>query len=176
MKLKRLFVDMDGVLCRWKPAKHIEEIYEEGWFRNMEPQPNVIEAIRAFIELEEEHGVPTYVLSATPDGGEYAVAEKSAWLDDFIPEINAGHRIFTIAGKSKGDFVPFGVQPGDILMDDYSVNLHDWKAIGIKVMNGVNGSNGTWAAKNGPYIDANWPPETILYRLIQAVEDIDDEE
>ena len=30
----RLFVDMDGTLAMWHPTKKLEELYEEGYFKN----------------------------------------------------------------------------------------------------------------------------------------------
>ena len=43
----------------------------------------------------------------------------------------------------------------NVLLDDYSRNLHEWKAegnIGCKFYNGINGTHGTW---NG-YSVSSW--------------------
>ena len=163
--MARLFVDMDGVLAKWKPAKIMEQICEKNWFLSMDAQTNVVDAIRGLAEDGEE----VYILSAGPES-EYAVIEKNAWLDNVLPEIGVEHRIFSRLGRSKTDFVPLGVQPDDVLLDDYSANLHDWSGIGVKVLNGVNGSNGTWAARGGRFVKADWPSWLIRHRIKEAIQ------
>ena len=43
----RLFVDMDGTLAEFKQVDALESLYEEGYFRSLKPQENVVEAIRS---------------------------------------------------------------------------------------------------------------------------------
>ena len=59
------------------------------------------------------------------------------------------HRLYPKCGESKKEFLEReqgGIKQNDFLLDDYSQNLHSWEppAKGIKVMNGINGKNGTW--------------------------------
>ena len=141
-----IFVDMDGTLVTWKPAKSLENLLERGYFRNMPPYETVVSAIKTLIGW----GANVFVLSAYMEQNPYSVDEKNEWLDEFIPEIEKDKRIFCPCGTSKWDATARYLG-GDLrpryLLDDYSLNLHDWTACGgqgIKLMNGINGSKGTW--------------------------------
>lgn len=62
-----------------------------------------------------------------------------------------------------------GIRPTDILLDDYSRNLHEWAACnahGIKVYNGINGTHGTW---DGEYISSSMSPDAIVRYICQSI-------
>ena len=42
----RLFVDMDGTLCKWQPVKQFEKLLEKGFFLSMEENQIVVAAVR----------------------------------------------------------------------------------------------------------------------------------
>lgn len=143
----RLFVDMDGTLAVFHPVDTLEKLYEKNYFLNLLPQTNVIDGIRFIIENYPE--VEVFILSATLSDSPYAIPEKNAWLDKYLPEVDAEHRLYPKCGESKKEFLEReqgGIKQNDFLLDDYSQNLHLWEppAKGIKVMNGINGKNGTW--------------------------------
>ena len=85
-----IFVDMDGTLVTWKPAKSLENLLERGYFRNMPPYETVVSAIKTLIGW----GANVFVLSAYMEENPYSVDEKNEWLDEFIPEIEKDKRIF----------------------------------------------------------------------------------
>ena len=71
-------------------------------------------------------------------------------MDKQLPGIPEDHRIFVPHLADKSDYVPGGIQPTDVLLDDYTVNLREWESSGgiaVKFMNGVNGKNGSWTGK-----------------------------
>ena len=142
----RLFVDMDGTLVVWKHAKNVEQLLEEGYFRTMPAYNSVVEAVKLLIDA----GLPVYSLSAYMTESRYALDEKNGWLDEHIPEINPEHRVFCPCTESKWQHAcdVAGEYEGiNILLDDYSLNLHDWAengGVAIKLMNGVNGTKGSW--------------------------------
>lgn len=140
----RLFVDMDGTLAVFNNNLSSEEqLYEQGYFLRLEPQTEAIEAVRGIIADQK---MDVYVLSAVLTDSLYALNEKNEWVDKFLPEIDDGHRVFTPVGQEKAQYIPHGIQKGDVLLDDYSKNLHEWpeKGVAIKLMNGINGTKGTW--------------------------------
>lgn len=146
-KTQRLFVDMDGTLAVFHPVDTLEKLYEKNYFLNLLPQTNVIDGIRFIIENYTE--VEVFVLSAVLSDSPYAIPEKNAWLDKYLPEVDVEHRLYPKCGESKKEFLERekgGIKQNDFLLDDYSQNLHSWDppAKGIKVMNGINGKNGTW--------------------------------
>lgn len=149
----RLFVDMDGVLCTFEKAT-MEVLSRPGYFAELSPQENVVAAIRM---LARSCCVEVFVLSCYI-AETNAKAEKNAWLDRYLPEVDTEHRIFVPCGEGKDEYVPGCVLPTDTLLDDYSVNLHSWKAAGgnaVKLRNGINGNHGTW---EGPSVDMKYQP------------------
>lgn len=141
---KRLFVDMDGTLAEFKTVDTLEQLYERGYFAKLKPQQGVLGAVKHIVKEHPE--IEVYILSSVLTDSQYALEEKNAWLDWYLPEINRQHRIFPPCGKDKKDFIDGGVSERDFLLDDYTVNLHAWEppAHGIKLLNGINHTRGTW--------------------------------
>lgn len=140
----RLFVDMDGTLAEFKPVDTLETLYEEGYFLNLPPLENVVNSIKEMMRLYPEKEV--YIMSAVLSDSPFALKEKNAWLDHYLPEIDQEHRIFTPCGEDKLSYVPGGAKETDYLLDDYTKNLTRWEppAKGIKLLNGINHTKGTW--------------------------------
>ncbi|WP_020072481.1 5' nucleotidase, NT5C type [Faecalispora sporosphaeroides] len=144
-KKQRLYVDMDGTLAVFSPILEMETLYEKGYFLNLSPQTNVVEAIRVIIR--DYPDIEVNILSAYLTDSHYALQEKNAWLDQYLPEIDQAHRTFLPCGSDKKDYIEGGVRPNDFLLDDYTKNLTDWQppAKGIKLLNDINHTRGTWA-------------------------------
>ncbi|MBD8914738.1 MAG: hypothetical protein EGR77_01830 [Pseudobutyrivibrio sp.] len=139
----RLFVDMDGTLAVFNRIDKLETLYERGYFADLTPQANVVEAVRI---LQARSEVEVFVLSAVLTDSKYAQAEKNEWLNLYLPEIDESHRIFVPCGEDKTRYVPERISEDDVLLDDYTVNLNAWEppAKGLKLLNGINGTKGTW--------------------------------
>lgn len=151
---KKLFVDMDGTLAEFKVVDTLETLYEEGYFLNLKPHENVVGAVKEIISQYKD--IEVYILSAFLTDSEYALSEKNKWLDKYLPEVDPKHRLFCSCGKDKNEFISYlfgNIGVNDFLLDDYSVNLHSWEppARGIKLMNGINGTNGTWTKEKVSY-------------------------
>lgn len=141
---KRLFVDIDGTLAEFKTVDTLETLYEEGYFLNLMPHENVVAAINDIIKNHPE--IDVYIMSSVLSDSKYALAEKNAWIDKYLPGIVKEHRIFPPCGENKLDYVPDGIRETDFLLDDYTYNLTLWQppARGIKLLNGINHTKGTW--------------------------------
>ena len=145
-----LFVDMDGTLATWQQAACFEDLLQENYFRDLPPYQEVVDAIKILCKTRPELDV--FTLSAYMPENPYALGEKNDWLDLYLPEIDTEHRIFVPCGVSKASaaadrFGHFCIDGTFFLLDDYSVNLHEWdKSRGrcIKLRNGINGNGGTW--------------------------------
>jgi len=150
MEKRRVFLDMDGVLCEYRPDSSVEDMTKDGYFRNLAPRSEMIDAVKYLLSRDVAE---VFVLSAViPEVKDSATADKNAWLNDYLPMIDKNHRIFTLCGASKAEAVN-GVSEEDVLFDDYSANLTGWKAAGgsaVKILNEVNGKNGSFTA--GPRI------------------------
>lgn len=141
----RLFVDMDGTLCVFTPVEYIEELYEENRFLNAEPHIDVVNCVKNLIYSHSDE-IEVYVLSCYLADSNFALSEKNKWLDRYLPEIDADHRIFVPCGEEKADYVVNGISENDYLLDDYTKNLCAWDppGQGIKLLNGINQTRGTW--------------------------------
>ena len=144
----KLFVDLDGTAAEFKNVSQIEQLYEPGYFYNLKPNMNVINAVKEIIK-NRKSCVEVYILSAYLSDSKYALDEKKMWCDKYFPEIDDEHRLFPTCGEDKTQYISkkFGeINEQYFLLDDYSKNLHSWEppARGIKIMNGINGTQGTW--------------------------------
>lgn len=164
----RLFIDMDGTLAVWKQATCFEDLLQPGYFRDLPPYQTVLDAVKILCTTKPELDV--YALSAYIPENQYAVSEKNAWLDAYLPEIDSEHRIFVACGSSKARAAAKRLKTpcidnSFVLLDDYSVNLHEWKANRgscIKLRNGINGNGGTWKGESVTRFDT---AENIANRI-----------
>lgn len=166
-KKQRLFVDMDGTLSVFTPADTFEKLYEEGYFLKQAPLDHVVSAIRRIIYVNDE--IEVYILSAYLSDSNFALEEKNTWLDDHLPEIDQEHRIFIPYGSNKMLAVPGGIRESDCLLDDYTVNLKEWQrqARGIKLLNGINHTKGTW---QGDRISCERHPADLANIIISVMQ------
>lgn len=169
----RLFIDMDGTLAVWKQATCFEDLLQPGYFRDLPPYQTVLDAVKILCTTKPELDV--YTLSAYIPENQYAVSEKNAWLDAYLPEIDSEHRIFVACGSSKARAAANRLKTpcidnSFVLLDDYSVNLHEWKANRgscIKLRNGINGNGGTWKGESVTRFDA---AENIADRIWSTIQ------
>lgn len=164
---KRIFVDMDGVLAEWRKAASFKDLFEPNYFRSLKPQDWVVNGIKELLKKSNTHNFEVYILSSVLTDTE-AIKEKNAWLDEYL-YIAQDHRIYVPNGDDKAKYVPNGILPTDLLLDDYSVNLHRWGdagGIGVKLLNGHNWTNGTWRGDVIPQnVDTEMFVELILTYL-----------
>lgn len=153
------YVDMDGVLARWNSKASIEETHEKGYFLWREPEPVMTDVLQEMVA----HGLDVSILSHVYTGGmETAMRDKCQWL------CNAGlgsiNRIFVPYGMNKEDFIRKGPTL-NVLIDDFSRNLHKWEKaghLGFKFYNGINGTKGTW---HGYSVDYRMPAEAVFTEI-----------
>ena len=159
--MKRLFLDMDGTLAEFRPLATLEDLLEKGYFLNLKPMENVLSAAR---QLIREGDIPVYTLSAVLQDNPHAIAEKREWLRQYLPELPEGRQLFCACGQSKREFIRerLGAGEYDYLLDDYTRNLTGWGKGGIKLLNGINHTKGTW---QGSRIRADREGEAIAENI-----------
>ncbi len=141
----RIFVDMDGTLAKWNNVE-FEQLFEQGYYRNLEPNAALVAEVRGLIQ----NGNDVYILSAYLTESDYAYQEKLDWLDEHIPELTAEKTILLPYGENKAAYLKEHYSPiahDDVLIDDYTQNLLEWRDYGgegIKYLNGINHTRGTW--------------------------------
>ena len=119
----RLFIDMDGTLAAWQQAACFEDLLQENYFRGLPPYQTVVDAVRILCNAHPELDI--YALSAFMPENPAAVGEKYGWLDVYVPEIDAAHRIFVPCGESKAAAAANRlkmpcIDKSFVLLDDYS--------------------------------------------------------
>jgi len=159
----RVFVDMDGTIARWQDVP-LETVEAPGYFRQLPPVETMLLAIKMLLK---EDDVNVFILSSVLRD-DHSQNDKICWLDEHIPEIKTHNRLFVPYGDSKTAYVP-SPRPTDILIDDYSANLREWHGIGVKCMNGINGTHGTWEGKR---INADSPAETITDSIRRIIKEV----
>lgn len=144
----RWFVDMDGVIAKWNPVATYDELLAKGYYRDREPDFTILNEVKDLVKKGEN----VFILSKVLTESDFAKNEKTEWCHEYLPEIPDDHLIFVPYEKSKAEyFNELGLTPitkNDYLIDDFSKNLFDWEksgGIGVKYMNGINGTKGTWA-------------------------------
>ncbi len=150
----RVFVDMDGCLAEFKSVNRFEDLFEKNYFLNLRPHANIVETVKA---LNQNPNYEVYILSSVLQESGYAKQEKMLWLEQYLPELNEEQIIFSQCNKSKVAFVPNGIKETDILLDDYNLNLKEWKLAGarpIKVVNGINDKHHSWSGLRINYMES----------------------
>lgn len=141
----RLFIDMDGTLAKWNNVE-FEQLFEQGYYRNLEPNNDILIDLNWLIEQGED----VYILSCVLPDSKYALDEKKEWLKQYVPALSEEKYIFVPYGENKADYLKEHYSPitnKDYLIDDYTKNLIEWKeygGIGVKYINGINHTRGTW--------------------------------
>lgn len=164
---QRLYVDMDGTLATFRKLDTIEPLFEKGYFENLPPHMNVVNAVKEIIANNKN--IEVFVMSAYLTDSQYALEEKNKWLDKYLPEIDTSHRVFCPCGADKKDFVKDGIKENDFLLDDYTANLTLWQppARAIKLLNGINHTNGTWEYDR---IDFNKEADVLAKDIIDIMQ------
>lgn len=152
--MRNIYVDMDGVLAKWRPECSMEDVAKKDYFLNLEDEQSIIDTCR----LLKDWNIPVIILSSALSVR--AAWEKRQWLDQHgMADFKS---IFVPYGDEKSDYVS---ESGSILVDDFGQNLKTWQGIPVKFYNGINGHGHT----NYEYfLHYSWSPkemQKILYDL-----------
>ena len=120
---KIVFIDMDGVLVNFQKAiddyhatadEHLSKIYQKdpdlipGIFREAEPMPGAIEAVKKLAEIYD-----ICVATTSPWDMPYAAADKMFWIQKYLGK--EFHKSMTITHRKD-------LLHGDYLIDDRTAN------------------------------------------------------
>lgn len=167
MKKANIFIDMDGVIAEYD-KNVVEHMYKKGFFENRPVVETMVELSKKLVKDYE-----VYILTSCIDS-EYCQQEKASWLDKHLPEVKRENRVYVNYGEVKARVAEMTVDCEgrvNLLIDDYTENLDKWDLFGalpVKVMNGLNGTKGTWLNSYGSRINFDSSPEVNL-RIIKSL-------
>lgn len=171
--MKKIFFDMDGVLAEYKIESSESDMAKRGYFYNLKPEQNVIDALNMLIKNGDEFGLSVCVLTKVyPTLFKYSVREKLEWRDKHLPNLFDSEFIMVNGElEEKSDAVKTllgaGINADYILIDDYNQNLAEWKSAGggaIKFVNGINDKNKSFI---GNRLSFDMTAEEIYYSILE---------
>jgi 5'-nucleotidase len=95
-------------------TKVYEYLDHKGLFASAPVIPGAQDGIRALLEM----GCEVFFVTTAPLHSQWAILEKSEWIDKHFPEVGAGNMVFT---RHKH------LVRGDMLIDDYHGNLEKFQ-------------------------------------------------
>lgn len=141
MSKKKVYIDMDGTLCRFHDIQHnyIEQMWERGFYAGLLPFEEFVNAVSLCIDRNPD--TEFYILSAVLDTEPPFIAdEKREWINRYLPQLSDEQLIFVPAGADKSQYIG-SIDENCCLIDDYNKNLREWERAGglpIKFINDVN--------------------------------------
>ena len=120
----KFYFDMDGCLAEYRYGAPFEALYLPDYFRSLNPNWSILGAAKNLVNLKDRYPIDVYSLSAILDDHKTAKREKIEWLDEFFPELDEDHRIFTVCGENKSDYIE--IDENCILIDDFGTNINDF--------------------------------------------------
>jgi len=148
--MKKVFIDMDGVLTEYRKDCETRDLMQKGYFLSLKPEWNMLGALQLLIENGEALGISVCVLTKVyPSLFRYSVSEKLQWRDKYMPDLFDSEFVMVngeVQEKSDAVRELLGGEIGTdcILIDDYNANLREWHSNGgtaVKYVNGINDKN-----------------------------------
>lgn len=160
---KRVYIDMDGTLCRFHDAEHnyIEKMWEKGFYIGLKPFEDFVKAVSLCINRNPD--TEFYILSAVLETEPpFAEGEKREWLHNHLPQIPDDKMIFIPAGADKAQFIE-QIDENCYLIDDYNKNLREWQQSGGTAIKFVNDINNRGLGAYGGEKGGLWDGRKIYY-------------
>ena len=161
---------MDGTIAEWKPGT-LEEVSRPRYSSSLPVNGNAIEALRLIHDEAAKHSFDIYILSAVLPGTS-AIQDKNEWIEKFCSYISMEHRLFVPYGANKAQYVMEALHctmNECYLLDDYSINLNQWKEAGghpIKMFNRINGKSMSYV---GDYTCSWLDPEQMKTDMLRIM-------
>lgn len=149
-----IYFDMDGTVAFWHPDgkgfRYPDEVLDpkNHYYRDLEPHPFMIDLARILVD----EGYDVCIMSAADKN---VIRDKYEWIKIHMPFVYEKNICFCPIGADKNNYVK-GNADKSILIDDYNVNLKQWRGIPIKAINTINSINPSMS-----YIDGNYAEQQI---------------
>lgn len=173
--MKKIFIDMDGVLAEYRENCTELELMQKGYFSSLKPEENMLSALEMLVENADRLGYKICVLSKVyPTMFRYSVSEKYEWKDSFMPYLYDSEFVLVngeTQEKEEAVEEMLGTKIDDdcILIDDYNYNLISWSKSGGKAVKFQNGINDKKKSFVGNRINHDMTPAEIFSEIIKIV-------
>lgn len=160
--MRKIYIDMDGTLVEFDKSASLEQITSPGYFSERPAMKNMVEAVDKLLDKSSILGLDINILTSVFNDT-HSKADKRKSVEAILPRLKE-KIIFVPYGENKSDYIG-ECNSSDILLDDFSANLHSWKGIGIKVLNGINNTKRTW---KGFIVNADSDAD-VIYKTIVGI-------
>lgn len=175
--MKTVFFDIDGTLARFHDTEHnyIEAMWQQGFYKNLEPFENIVEAVNYLSKRGRKYDVKVAVISAYLDTDPpFVQKEKIEWVHKYLPNISDIRLV--PAGADKSGFI-HNDETEAWLVDDYNKNLIEWEKQGLYSIKFVNDVNDQGKGAYGGEAGRLWTGNRIYYNsspkeIVQKISDI----
>lgn len=173
--MKKVFIDMDGVLAEYRNGCKEEDLKKEGYFLTLKPEENMLGALNMLIRDCDALGIGICVLTKVyPKMFKYSVSEKLQWRDKYMPDLFDSEFVMVDGEEQEKSAAVKELIGGDInsdciLIDDYNANLKEWFLNGgtpVKYVNKINDKNRTFV---GERISCEMTSEEIYNAILSLV-------
>lgn len=162
-----LYFDLDGTLAYFdNNIECFEVLLEDNYFYELIPIENVVQCVNTLVNFNEDD-INIFVLSSCINDD--TRNQKDRWIDKYISGLPKENRIFPLLNENKKNFV-MNKDHLNILIDDYNKNLNDFhdgkNFIGIKLVNDINDTRGTWKGERLYY---NHSPFSLITNIKKII-------
>lgn len=165
----RIFFDMDNTLAKTRQAMDtFERIYENNFFTRLSPYANTVDAVNLLID---ERKTEVFFLTSYPSDAS-CYAQKREWIKRYCPQASLDNIITYLPDMDLTAYIPLGVLPGDVLVDDYSNNLANWNRRGgtaVKFMGDLTGISRSAEREWERFSLSHTDPASVIASGLQAL-------
>lgn len=140
-----LGIDLDGTVAKWQLGTPFDALFEKDYYANLEPEEGLISNIKYSFD---EGLIEPVVISAYFTEVPYPKEDKIKWCKKHLPFVE--NIILVPYGQNKMEYAKkngLKINNNFVMIEDFTQSLNDVVnagGIGVKFMNGINGTNGTW--------------------------------
>ncbi len=154
--MKKIFIDMDGVLTEYRKDCQTEDLMQKGYFLSLKPEWNMLGALKRLMESCDSLGFSVCVLTKVYPGlFRHSVSEKLQWRDKYLPDLFDSEFVMVNGEEQEKsaaveELLGGKINEDCILIDDYNANLREWHKNGgtaVKYVNGINDKNRSFIGK-----------------------------
>lgn len=179
--MKKIFIDMDGVLAEYRENCNENDLMQKDYFLTLQPQWNMIKALEMLKEASYQMDFEVYVLTKVyPSMFTHSVNEKLQWRDEYMPSLYDSEFIMVNGEEQEKseaikEILGKDIDKDCILVDDYNHNLAEWTQNGgtaVKYINPINDKNKSFIGSRIAYTMDAYSIYSILLNMLSTYKNV----